>query len=292
MKREAIKVAVVTSSRWKSAGQDVAHAIGLWLQRANIEVRMDVEGTANLAELGKGATVCFSVGGDGTMLSTARRMHDCPIPTVGVNFGKLGFLAEFTEDEIRDWIAGRIELDLRIIPRMMLQCTMKRAIATSGSPAVETRFGLNDAVLHQGVMTRLATVDMWVDDEHATQYRCDGLVVSSPVGSTAYSLSLGGPILTPGMRAFIVTPIAPHALTNRPIIVEGARTLRFRLATRVDEAALVIDGQETLPLVQGDEFEVRAAETDFPLVSHARRSYYELLKNKLEWGSAPVLKDE
>jgi NAD+ kinase len=150
------------------------------------------------------------------------------------------------------------------------------------------KYALNDAVVHQGVMTRLVTIDMYVDDEHATQYRADGLIICTPVGSTAYSLSLGGPILTPGLRAFVVTPIAPHALTNRPIVVEGSHRLRFRLRTKVTEAALVLDGHEKLTLEQDAEFECSRAEYDFPLVCHADRSYYFLLKSKLQWGTAPV----
>ncbi len=216
------------------------------------------------------------------MLATARRMHDRPIPTIGVNFGKLGFLAEFTEEEVRDWIAGRQDLDLRVVPRMMLKCHVR----CGGRE--EVRYALNDAVVHQGVMTRLVTIDMYVDGEHATQYRADGLIVSTPVGSTAYSLSLGGPILTPAMCAFIVTPIAPHSLTNRPIVVEGHHGLRFKLTTPVDEAALVLDGHEKLDLQEDAEFECRRAERDFPLVAHARRSYYSLLKTKLQWGSSPL----
>lgn len=286
IRRESIRTVVITSSPWKSAGQDVARAMGVWFKRAGATVRMDVEGTADLADLGKDADLCLSVGGDGTMLATARRMHEHPIPTIGVNFGKLGFLAEFTESEIREWIAGRTDMDLRVVPRMMLKCRVRHR----GHEHI--KYALNDAVVHQGVMTRLVTIDMYVDDEHATQYRADGLIISTPVGSTAYSLSLGGPILTPTMRAFIVTPIAPHSLTNRPIVVEGGHRLRFRLTTPVEEAALVLDGHEKLTLELDAEFECTRAERDFPLVSHATRSYYYLLKNKLSWGTSPTLGEE
>jgi NAD+ kinase len=154
------------------------------------------------------------------------------------------------------------------------------------------QFALNDAVVNQGVITRLITIDMSVDGQHAIQYRADGLVVSGPVGSTAYSLSLGGPILTPGLKAFIVTPIAPHALTNRPIVVSGDSTLRFRLTTRVEEAALVLDGHEMIPLDERSVFEVSRAESDFQLISLSKRSYYYLLRSKLGWGENPRLQGE
>lgn len=281
-----IRSVVITSTSYKPAGQDVARAVSLWFERAGLQVKLDIEGKADLAELGAGSDLCISVGGDGTMLETARRMVKAPIPTLGINTGKLGFLAEFSEPEVRDWVAGRKKIDLRIVPRMMLKCIVRH----HGHEHV--KYALNDAVVHQGVMTRLIMIDMFVDEGHATQYRADGLAVSTPVGSTAYSLSLGGPILTPGMKAFIVTPIAPHALTNRPIVVAGEHRLRFRISTPVPEVALVLDGHEKLTLEQGAEFEVLRAERDFPLISHADRSYYSVLKQKLQWGTTPVLQED
>jgi NAD+ kinase len=281
-----IRSVVITSSSYKPAGQDVARAVSLWFERAGVQVKLDIDGKQDLAELGKGSDLCVCVGGDGTMLETARRMHAAPIPTLGINTGKLGFLAEFSEPEIRDWVAGRKKVDLRIVPRMMLRCHVRHR----GHEHV--KYALNDAVVHQGVMTRLILIDMYVDGEHATQYRADGLVVSTPVGSTAYSLSLGGPILTPGLKAFIVTPIAPHALTNRPIVVQGEHLLRFKIRTPVPEIALVLDGHEKLTLEVDAEFECTRGERDFPLVCHAERSYYSVLKQKLQWGTAPVLQED
>jgi NAD+ kinase len=172
-----------------------------------------------------------------------------------------------------------------VVPRMRLRCK----IMQNGQDAV-VKYALNDAVVNQGILTRLITLNMRVDDEHAIQFRADGLVISSPVGSTAYSLSLGGPILTPGLKAFIVTPIAPHALTNRPIVVAGDSTLRFSLASPVKEAALVLDGHETVELTRDSAFEVTRATYDFQLVSLAKRSYYYLLRSKLGWGENPRLR--
>src|SRR2546423_5408565 len=254
--KDVIRSVVVTSSSYKPAGQDVARAVSLWFERAGLTVKLDIDGKQDLAELGKGCDLCVSVGGDGTMLETARRMHREPIPTLGINTGKLGFLAEFSEPEVRDWVAGRRQLDLRIVPRMMLKCYVRH----HGHEHV--KYALNDAVVHQGVMTRLILIDMYVDDQHATQYRADGLVVSTPVGSTAYSLSLGGPILTPGLKAFIVTPIAPHTLTNRPIVLQGEHQLRFKVRNPVPEGDLVLDGHEKLTLEVNAEFDIMRAERD------------------------------
>jgi NAD+ kinase len=285
IKREDLKKVLVVSSPYKPAGQDVARAIVTWLTRAGIEAVTDIDAEKDIEALAKGTDLCLSVGGDGTMLATSRRLGATQVPTLGVNLGKLGFLAEFKQSEIREWIAGRKELSLVVVPRMRLRCTIR---SNDGKEVI--KYALNDAVVNQGILTRLITLDMSVNGEHAIQFRADGLVISSPVGSTAYSLSLGGPILTPGLKAFIVTPIAPHALTNRPIIVDEDSTLRFRLASRVEEAALVLDGHESVPLQENSVFEVRRATYDFQLISSAKRSYYYLLRSKLGWGENPRLR--
>ncbi|MGE0711915.1 MAG: NAD(+)/NADH kinase [Planctomycetota bacterium] len=286
LRREEIQRVLVVSSAYKPEGQDVARAIVTWLQRAKLEVVEDIEGKGDLSALGLEADLAISVGGDGTMLSTARRLGKTQVPTLGVNLGKLGFLAEFSETEVREWIAGRRDLPLQVTPRMRLRCTVR----SDGGEV--TQYALNDAVVNQGIRTRLITIKMSVDDEHAIQYRADGLIVSTPVGSTAYSLSLGGPILAPGMNAFMVTPIAPHALTNRPIVVAGESTLRFEITSPVDEAAVVLDGHEVLPIQDQSELQIRRAEKEFLLVSLAKRSYFYLLRSKLGWGDNPRYRKE
>ena len=286
LSRADIKRVVVIGSRWKPAGQDVARAIVGWLEHAGVEVVVDVDGEQDLAQAIAGADLAISVGGDGTMLSTARRMGPAQVPTMGVNLGRLGFLAEFSEVEVREWIAGRLDLDLAVEPRMRLRSELP---AGSGQPP-RVFYALNDAVVSQGVLTRLITLEMLVDGVVATTYRADGVIVSTPVGSTAYSLSLGGPILTPGLKAFIVTPIAPHALTNRPIVVAGQSVLELRVASPVGEAGLVFDGHEQVPLREGDRFEVRRASKDFLVVTSASRSYYDLLRSRLGWGERPRLR--
>lgn len=287
LEREQLRKVVVIGSRWKPAGQDVARAIVGWLSHNGVEVVEDIDGELDLEQAVQGADLAISVGGDGTMLSTARRMGPAQVPTMGVNLGRLGFLAEFSEVEVRDWIAGRLELPLAVEPRMRLRCALQ-----DGKAPGQVQYALNDAVISQGVLTRLVTVEMLVDGALATSYRADGVIVSTPVGSTAYSLSLGGPILTPGLKAFIVTPIAPHALTNRPIVVSGQSRLAFRIVSPVGEAALVLDGHEQLPLREGDTFEVRRASKDFLVVASERRSYYDLLRTRLGWGELPRLRPD
>ncbi len=280
--REAVRKVIVYGTPHKPAGQDVARAIVTWLERAGVEVVPDVDGAVDIPRDAADADLVIAVGGDGTMLSAARALGPCRIPTLGVNLGRLGFLAEFTEPEVREWIAGRRALDLRVDPRMRLRCAV-----AAGDGAPVQHYALNDAAVQQGLPTRLLTLDLAVDGAHATKYRADGVVVATSVGSTAYSLALGGPILTPGLRAFVVTPIAPHALANRPVVISGDHTLRFTVENRVEEAALVLDGHVVLPLAQGASFEVARAEQDFLLVTSGDHSYYTLLRSKLGWGETP-----
>jgi len=273
---------VVASSRYKpEARADAERLIG-WFEEAGVSVVHDLEGTENLSELAGEADLVVSVGGDGTILSVARRLAFHQVPTIGVNIGKLGFLAEFTIEDVRAYIDGD-PIEWKIVPRMMLRCSVDRKNGDH-----HTAYALNDVVVSQGVMTRLITIDMHVDDRHATEYRADGLICSTPVGSTAYSLSLGGPILTPGLRAFVITPIAPHALTNRPLVVEGTSKVEFKVRTECDEMALLIDGHQRLDIGVEDKFTVEAAPQDFPLISLGRYSYYDILKAKLHWGTKPV----
>ncbi len=183
------------------------------------------------------------------------------------------------------FLSGAVPSGWRLNPKMMLQATVQRDIPI-------TRYALNEFALSQGVMTRLIGIDMEVDHQHAIQYRADGMLVSTPVGSTAYSLSLGGPILTQGLRAFVVTPIAPHALTNRPIVLDGRSQVSLELKTSVAEVALLVDGQERVELHTGDRIVVTAAPTDLILVSNGRRTSYDILRQKLGWGTTPNLQDK
>ncbi len=272
---------VVTASRYKPEAAPLATELAERVEELGAEAILDLEGTLPIAREVAAADLVISVGGDGTILGTARRLVGVQVPLVGINLGKLGFLAEFSAGAVKRYLAGGGTDGWRVLPRMMLEVELTATGATM--------YALNDAIVSQGVMTRLIGIDMDVDGRHATQYRADGLVVSTPVGSTGYSLSLGGPILSQGMRAFVVTPNAPHSLTNRPIVIEAGAELRFSVAGRVGELALVLDGQERCDLAAGDRFVVRAAPTDLWLVSTGTRTQYDLLRHKLDWGSAPEL---
>lgn len=270
---------IITSTHFKPAAHPLALDLAALLRELGADVIVDLPGTLDLRAAGLDAQLVIAVGGDGTILNTARRLVGSSLPVVGVNLGKLGFLADHGADDIRAYLAGGSTDSWRLSPRMMLQVILE------GSPERKLH-GLNDVILSQGVMTRLISIDMFVDGAHATQYRADGVVVSTPTGSTAYSLSLGGPILSQGLQALVITPIAPHSLTDRPIVLAGHDELLFQVTTETDEMALVVDGQERLELRKGDRFRVTRAATDFQLVNSGQRSYFAVLRHKLGWGAA------
>ncbi|HEX7002852.1 MAG TPA: NAD(+)/NADH kinase [Trueperaceae bacterium] len=275
---------VITSTHYKPRAQELARRLAVSAEKPGVEVVTDLDGVDPLQPLARGAGLVIAVGGDGTLLGTARRLIGCSVPVVGVNLGKLGFLAEHRFEDVLAYLEGSPPDGWRISPKMMLQLTLN---GDEGG----AHYALNDVIVSQGVMTRLIDIGMEVNGHHATEYRADGLVISSPTGSTAYSLSLGGPILGQGLRAIAVTPIAPHSLTNRPIVLEGDSEVSFEVLSEIEELALVVDGQERLGLGKGDTFSLRAAPHDLLLVSPGRLSYFDVLRHKLGWGAKPRLDD-
>lgn len=282
---EAVTGLAITSTHYKPHAQALARELAELARSLGKEVYLDLEGDADLAALEGRVELVIAVGGDGTMLGTARRLVGAHLPVVGVNLGKLGFLADHAAVDVRAWLRGEAVDGWQLTSRMMLQVTLE-------GRAGGTRYALNDVIVSQGVMTRLTSIAMHVGGLYATQYRADGLVVSTPTGSTAYSLSLGGPILGQGVRAVVVTPIAPHSLTNRPVVLSGDAEVAFEVITGSSEMALVVDGQERLDLVQGDRFRVVRAPTDLLLVTSGKRDYFEVLRAKLGWGANPGLGDD
>jgi NAD+ kinase len=278
----SLRKLVFTSTHFKPRAQELARRLAASAERLGAEVLSDLDGVLPLQPMAEGADLLIAVGGDGTLLGTARRLVGCRVPVVGVNLGKLGFLAEHRFEDVLAYLDGASPDGWRLSPKMMLQVTLNGAEENA-------RFALNDVIVSQGVMTRLIDIGMDVDGLHSTEYRADGLVVSTPTGSTAYSLSLGGPILGQGLRAFVITPIAPHSLTNRPIVIGGESQVSFEVLGQSEELALVVDGQERLDLGKGDRFTVRAAPTDLLLVSPGRLSYFDVLRHKLGWGARPRL---
>lgn len=268
---------IVTGTQYKPEAHAPAAELAASLEALGCRATLDLAGTMPLADA-TDAQLVIAVGGDGTILGTARRLVGSSAPVLGVNLGKLGFLADHGLDTVRAWLRGADTSGWRLARRMMLQVTLH------GEPGL-TRYALNDVIVSQGVMTRLINIDMFVGGGHATQYRADGIVVSTPTGSTAYSLSLGGPILSQGLAALVITPIAPHSLTDRPIVLDGGSRLDFTITSASDEMALVVDGQERIDISEGATFTVMRAPTDLQLVTSGERDYFAVLRRKLGWGS-------
>jgi NAD+ kinase len=218
------------------------------------------------------------LGGDGTLLAVAGIVgqSERDVPILGINFGYLGFLTEITRSELftalEAAIHGRIEHD----ERMMLQGVMNG----------HRRVAMNDIVLSRTALSRMVDLDVTVGDQFVTSVRSDGLIVASPTGSTAYNLSAGGPVVHPAMDAIVLTPIAPHTLTHRPIVIPAEREVRIRAASHNAGAEIYVtfDGQHGFALPEGDEIRVTKAARPIRLVRAATRNYFAVLREKLKWG--------
>ena len=219
------------------------------------------------------------LGGDGTMLATARRVADRGTPVLGVNFGTLGYLTEFTDESLFPALEDVVHGEYTTDPRVMIECTVDRR----GRP-VEHAIALNDVVVTKSAIARIIEVDCWIDGRFVTYYRADGLIVSTPTGSTAYNLSAGGPILIPSMGAFVLNPICPHTLSNRPLVVPDSVTIELRQRSSGEEVMLTIDGQIGMKLAVNDEIRLRKSASTFNVITPRDRNYFEVLRGKLRWG--------
>jgi len=233
---------------------------------------------ARKADLPRQVDFIVVLGGDGTLLSMARAVGDLGVPILGVNLGGLGFLTATTLDEmlpaVEAMLAGRMAVD----ERMMLAARVVR-----GGQSLGEYVALNDVVITKSAMSRIIYLEVSVEGQHATSYRADGLIVSTPTGSTAYSLSAGGPILFPTMDAVVLTPIASHTLTNRPIVLPAAQRIDVTLRTDQD-VMLTMDGQVGVPLKETDTVQVSRAAARVRLLRFPRADFFSVLRTKLKWG--------
>ena len=264
-----------------------------WLQERGVGVCLEertaelVDGAARGAcrvasgrEVAAQADALVILGGDGTLLA-ASHIVDRPVPVLGVNFGSLGFLTEITMAELYTALEGVLAGDYRYEERRMLRAEVRRASGPPTSGDV-----LNDVVVTKAALSRIIELDVSVDGLFVSAFRADGLIVSSPTGSTAYNLAAGGPILHPSLEAVVLTPICPHMLTNRPLVVPDRSTIEVRLrAAREGEVHLTLDGQRGFPLAAGDVVTVTRSPRTLRLVK-ARRDYFEVLRTKLKWGES------
>jgi NAD+ kinase len=237
-----------------------------------------VTDAAGRAELPGLVDLLIILGGDGTLLSMARAVGDLGVPLLGVNLGGLGFLTATTLDEMFPALEAYLAGHMAIEERMLLAARIVR----NGQPLGEYA-ALNDIVITKSAMSRIIDLSVSVEGRYATAYRADGLIISTPTGSTAYSLSAGGPILFPTMDAVVLTPICSHTLTNRPIVVPGTDRIEVTLLAD-QEVMATMDGQVGVGLREGDTVEIRKATSRIRLVRFPQKDFFSVLRTKLKWG--------
>lgn len=223
--------------------------------------------------------VLCCLGGDGTILGASRLLGDACVPVLGVNLGQLGFLAGFLPGDAQAALTAALAGNLRVEERSRLSVTLYRA----GHEPTVAPAALNDAVLHQGAMARILDCDAYIDDAFVASYRADGLIISTPTGSTAYNMAAGGPILIPGAAGMTLTPICAHSLTNRPLVVPARSIIRLAIHAGAREAVLTVDGQWAEQLRPGDRVEITAAPRPLRLLA-GNQSYFDVMRDKLHWG--------
>ena len=230
-------------------------------------------------EMAKKADLIVVLGGDGTLLSVARLVERPEVPILGVNLGGLGFITEVGIDELESVLASTLAGDFAVAKRMTLEVRLYPKKGRAQKFRV-----LNDGVITKGARSRIIDLETYVGKEYLCTYRADGLIISTPTGSTAYSLAAGGPILHPSLGAIVLSPICPHTLTNRPIVVSSKSTVRVTLRSYGDTVFLSPDGQQGILLNNGDVVEVRDYNIPVSLVKAPSRGYFEVLRTKLKWG--------
>ena len=259
-----------------------------WLESHGLEVLYDEETASALPNATKAlprdqvaakSDLLLVLGGDGTLLAAARVAAPRGIPILPVNMGSLGFLTSFTVAELYPALEAALGGRSSMSERVMLQVELVRDAAS-----LDKRHVLNDAVINKGALARMIELQLSIDGDFVCRYRADGLVVATPTGSTAYSLSAGGPIVHPSVEAFIITPICPHTLTDRPVVVRDFTRVEVKLTSNSEDVYLTLDGQKGIPMRENDCIRIVRSEQRLKLIQPPQKSYFEILRNKLKWG--------
>ncbi|MCW8131132.1 MAG: NAD(+)/NADH kinase [Planctomycetota bacterium] len=272
------RLLIVAHTKRKPEIEPVLRKLLPWLRKLAAVDAVVRDDQSDLSQVNSDLIVVF--GGDGTMLSVARRLRGNATPVLGVNMGQLGFLAEVPHFEVRKLLPRVLKGECVLSPRMML-----RVRAAQKGRRKEMNFvALNDAVLLRLPKAAMMTVGVSVSGEEIARYKGDGLIVSTATGSTGYSLSAGGPILSERLKAFIMVPICPHTLANRPIVLSGDERLEIVPETRSGSPVeLVMDGQESISLTGGTTVTIERAPYEFNIVTVGRKGRYEIIRDKLHW---------
>jgi NAD+ kinase len=229
-----------------------------------------------------GSEVVVVLGGDGAMIRACRQLGQHQLPIIGVNLGRLGFLADLTQDQFQERFEEIRTRNFEVVEHLMFACTMTRLNGES-----ESWIGVNEAAVSAEATLQMVEVALSIDDAPVTTYSCDGLIISTPVGSTAHSLSAGGPAIRQDLPVLVVTPICPHTLSNRALVDDANRRYRLELPSARTEVVLVIDGQIRVPFRVGDHVDIGKADVTFKLVRLSGHNYYSVLQNKLGWSGQP-----
>ena len=259
-------------------GISVAGTVDLERERIEHQTGCAVEAYAS-DELAANVDLVLVLGGDGTMIATARMLGDSEVPVLGVNYGGLGYLAEFRIEELYSALESILASNYRLDTRVMLAVEMLR-----GKDQVTHHRVLNDVVINKSALARIIEIEAYLNGQFVNSFRADGLIVSTPTGSTAYNLSAGGPVIYPSMNAVVITPICPFTLSNRPIVVPDDSVIDLCLMTEEEDVALTLDGQVGFPLQTQDRVRIRKSAATFRLVQPMNRNYFEVLRDKLRWG--------
>lgn len=272
----------------KPEAWELARELGVWCEARGISMKAR---SANAlpefialaeadSELAEEIDLLVSLGGDGTMLGVARFIGQRQVPVLGVNLGSLGYLTEFTKDELFPVLDELREGSFFLDQRMLLEVKLVR-----NAQVVVSHRALNEAVINLGSTVRMIELECRIDGMFVNSFRADGMILATPTGSTAYSLSAGGPIVHPSMSAILLTPICPHTLSNRPVVVPGDSLVELIFPEANDGVLLTIDGQVQVNLLAGDQVTVLRSQTTFDLVRPRNRNYFEVLRRKLKWGT-------
>ncbi len=262
----------------------------VWLKQRGITTIYDPETASSLIDGTLGTTrhqlveesdLLLVLGGDGTILAAAREAASQAVPVLPINMGSLGFLTSFTVDELYPALENVLAGHATINERVLL--LVERV--NNGQVVTQQRV-LNDAVVHKGTLARMIELELYIDDSFVCRYRADGLIAATPTGSTAYSMSAGGPIVHPAVESILITPICPHTLSDRPVVVRDTSLIELRISAGSDSVFLTLDGQTGVPMQPGDRVRITRAPERLKLIQPPNKTYFEILRSKLKWGEA------
>ena len=282
-----MKTVAIVAKTGSPLAKDGVRSVSEWLHKKGVTTLFE-EGTARLVgtdaspkeTIVGNADMVVVMGGDGTFLSAARMMQTVTAPIMGINLGSLGFLTEFTLEESLLALEKIVAGDFHYEERIMIDVKIVR-----GEETIATHTALNDIVINRKALARMVKVEATIDGAFVNEYTADGLIVATPTGSTAYNLAANGPIVHPSLTALIISPVCPHTLSNRPVVIPDKVALELRLAPgRIDKAVISIDGQVGYEISPKDRIIIRRSKQVTRVILSPNKNYYQILREKLKWG--------